>query len=115
MTHSRPTGGNRSGRPEQQGNFQADGVIYDPAAYNAATGTIAPFPNNTIPSVRFSPFATRYLSYFPSPNAPLVGGINYQVNLNDTTNSDQYLGRVSYNLSSKDVLYGEIQTDSSPE
>ncbi len=100
---------------EQQGNFQADGVtIYDPATYNAASATIAPFPNNTIPTTRFSPFATRYLPYFPNPNTPLVGGINYQVNLNDTTNSDQYLGRVDYNLSTKDVLYGEIQTFNSP-
>ena len=100
---------------EQQGNFQADGVtIYDPATYNAAAGTVAPFPNNVIPSNRISPFASLFLPYFPNPNTPLLGGINYQVNLNNTTNSDQYLGRVDYNLSSKDVLYGEIQTFNSP-
>ena len=99
---------------EQQGNFQADGVIYDPATYSASAGTITPFPNNTIPTTRFSPFAAKYLPYFPNSNTPLVGGINYQVNLNNTTQSDQYLGRVDYNLSSRDVLYGEIQTFNSP-
>ncbi len=99
---------------ERQGNFQADGIIYDPATYNSALKTISPFPNDTIPMTSFSPFATRFLSYFPTPNVPLVGGINYQVNLNNTTNSDQYLGRVDYNLSPKDVVYGEIQTFNSP-
>ena len=100
---------------EQQGNFQADAVtIYDPSTYNAATGAISPFPNDTIPSTRISPFAAKYLPYFPNPNSPLVGGINYQVNLNNTTSSDQYLGRVDYNLSSKDLIYGEIQTFNSP-
>ncbi len=100
---------------ERQGNFQADNVIvYDPATYNAATGSVSPFPDDTIPAARLSPFAARYLAYFPPPNVPLVGGINYQVNLNNTTNSDQYLGRVDYNLSNKDVIYGEIQTFNSP-
>ncbi len=100
---------------EQQGNFQGDGVtVYDPSTYNPTTGAISPFPNNTIPSTRISAFAAKYLSYFPNPNTPLAGGINYQVNLNNTTNSDQYLGRMDYNLSSKDVVYGEIQTFNSP-
>jgi hypothetical protein len=99
---------------ERQGNFQADGIIYDPATYNAASGTIAPFPNGVIPTERINPFASRYLGYFPNPTGPVVGGINYQANLNNTTNSDQYLGRIDYNLSTKDVLYGEIQTFDSP-
>ncbi len=43
-----------------------------------------------------------------------MNGINYQVNLTNTTNSDQYLGRLDYNLSSKDTLSGEIQVSNSP-
>lgn len=39
----------------------------------------------------------------------MVGGINYQANLNNTTHSE-YLGRLDYNLSTKDTLYGEMQT-----
>ncbi len=100
---------------ERQGNFQgAGGTIYDPATYNAATQAISPFPNNTIPSNRFSSFATRYLAYFPQPNNPLVNGINYITNLGNTTNYDQYLGRMDYNMSSKDTLSGTIQSSDSP-
>ncbi len=100
---------------ERQGNFQGSASnIYDPATYNAATGAISPFPGNTIPSNRFSSFGTRYLSYFPQPNIPLANGINYITNLGNTTNYDQYLGRMDYNISSKDTLSGTVQTSDSP-
>ena len=100
---------------ERQGNFQAAGVtIYDPATYNAASQAISPFVNNTIPNNRFSSFGTRYLGYFPEPNRPLVNGINYVTNLGNTTNYDQYLGRLDYNMSSKDTLSGTIQSSDSP-
>ena len=100
---------------ERQGNFQSAGVtIYDPATYNPSTQTISAFPGNTIPSNRFSSFGTRYLAYFPQPNTPLVGGINYVTNLGDTTNYDQYLGRMDYNASAKDTLSGTVQSSNSP-
>ncbi len=99
---------------EKQGNFQGSGTIYDPATYNATTGSILPFANNTIPSTRFGSFGTRYLSYFPQPNVPLTSGINYITNLGNTTNYDQYLGRMDYNASSKDTLSGTVQTSDSP-
>jgi outer membrane receptor protein involved in Fe transport len=100
---------------ERQGDFQTAGVtVFDPATYNAATGTIAPFANNTIPANRLDPSAARYLAYFPSPNQALVNGINYQTSLGNTNNFDQYLGRLDYNLSSKDSLMGSVQTSDSP-
>jgi outer membrane receptor protein involved in Fe transport len=100
---------------ERNGNFQGSStVVYDPATYNSATGTISAFPNNSIPSTRFDPGAVRYLAYFPAANQPLINGINYQTSLGNTTNFDQYLGRMDYNISSKDTLYGSIQTSESP-
>ncbi len=99
---------------ESQGNFQADGAIYDPATFNPATGAISPFPNATIPSDRISPFASRFLGYFPAPQGPVVGGINYLVNVSSPSPYDQYLGRADYNLSTKDTLYAEFQSSNSP-
>jgi hypothetical protein len=81
-------------------------TIYDPATYNAITLAISAFAGNTIPSTRFSSFGTRYLNYFPALNTPLAGGINYITNLGNTTNYDQYLGRMDYNISSKDTFPG---------
>jgi hypothetical protein len=98
---------------ERQGIFQGQ-TIYDPATYNPATGAISAFPNSTIPSSRFDAPAVRYLSYFPTPNQALVNGINYQTNLGNTNNFDQYLGRLDYNLSQKDTLNGSVQTSDSP-
>jgi hypothetical protein len=97
---------------EQAGNFGAT-TIYDPSTYSAATGTISPFPNNTIPSARISSFATQYLRYYLPANTPLVGGINFNANLPTKLNPETYLGRLDYNLSSRDTLSGQIQTAAS--
>jgi hypothetical protein len=97
---------------EQAGNFGAT-TIYDPATYNAAAGTISPFPNNTIPSSRISAFATQYLQYYLPANTPLVNGINFNENLPTKLNPETYLGRLDYNLSSRDTLSGQIQTTDS--
>src|SRR4051794_10429563 len=100
---------------ERQGNFQGAGVtIYDPATYNAVAQSIGAFPGNVIPANRFSVFGTRYINYFPQSNTPLVNGINYVTNLGNTTNYDQYLGRMDYNISSKDSLSGTVQSSDSP-
>jgi Carboxypeptidase regulatory-like domain len=44
--------------------------IFDPATYNAALNTRAPFAGNIINSSRFSPAAMKILKYFPLPNNP---------------------------------------------
>jgi hypothetical protein len=99
---------------ERQGNFQGGPILYDPATFNPAISAISPFLNNTIPTDRLDAGALRYLAYFPQPNQPLINGINYQTTLGNTSNFDQYLGRMDYNLTSKDTLYGSIQTSDSP-
>ena len=48
---------------EKAGNFSGIATIYDPSSG-------APFPNNTIPTSRFSPLAAGLLQYFPNPTLP---------------------------------------------
>lgn len=50
---------------ERQGIFPA--TIYDPATYNAATGTRTAFAGNQIPLSRESPIAAEVLSWYPTP------------------------------------------------
>ena len=95
---------------ERAGDFSADPfTVYDPATYNALTGAISPFPGNKIPNERFSSFASKYLAYLPAPNGSYTRGNNYQVNVTPTTTYDNYLGRLDYNIRSKDLLYGAIE------
>lgn len=90
-------------------------VIYDPLSYDPATQSISAFPGNVIPSNRVSPFAKLFNSYFPSPtSAILADGTNYLQNLRQTDNFDQYTGRIDYNISTNDTLYGQIQRSDSP-
>jgi len=98
---------------ERQGNFGTT-TIYDPLTYSAATGAISAFPNNTIPSARISSFATQFLQYFPAANTPLVGGINYALNLPNPATVNHYTGRMDYIASSKDTLSGQVQEVSNP-
>ncbi|PYT89312.1 MAG: TonB-dependent receptor [Acidobacteria bacterium] len=76
-----------------------DGVVHPQGTPYATL-----FPTNHIPTVDFSaPSANLLNKYIPSPNP--VGGTAYQYSELITTNPNQYLGRVDYNLSSKDNLF----------
>jgi hypothetical protein len=97
---------------ERAGDFSADPVIYDPATYNAATGTSAPFAGNKLPAI--SPFAQLWLQNYPLPNMQLnANNVNYQVNIPSSSNYDEYLGRVDWNLSAKNQLFGTVARYSS--
>ncbi|HVH69953.1 MAG TPA: hypothetical protein VNB49_02435, partial [Candidatus Dormibacteraeota bacterium] len=62
------------------------------------------FPKNHIPTVDFSNPSSMLLNkYIPLPNP--VGGTAYQFSELLRTNPNQYLGRVDYNLSSRDNLF----------
>jgi hypothetical protein len=41
--------------------------IFDPATYDAATGTRQPFANNAIPEGRFDPVAKQFIGLYPAP------------------------------------------------
>ncbi len=93
---------------ERAGNFAADGLtLYDPSTYNTETGTSQPFVNDTLPAI--SPFAQLWLANYPEPNRPLdATNVNYVGNLPSINNYNEYLGRVDYNISSKDLLFGTV-------
>ncbi len=83
--------------PMRQGNFsQLSKAITDPT-------TNAPFPGNIIPSSRLSLPAVNFLNqYVPLPNL----GNSYVTPQPAPQDSNQYLGRIDHELTSKDRLYG---------
>ena len=93
---------------ERMGNFAADGLtLYDPSTYNPATGTDQPFAGDTLTTI--SPFAQAWLNNYPAPNVPLgANNVNYVANLPTINNYDEYLGRVDYNISPRDLLFGTV-------
>lgn len=95
---------------ERTGDFSASTVtIYDPLTYVNGTNKsfITTTGKNAIPSTRINPFATTLLKYIPGSNIPLNSAlnINYQTPLRSTADSDQYIGRVDWNITSHDQLY----------
>jgi len=93
---------------ELQGDFSGDNVsttIYDPLTYNPATGTSSQFPNNQIPANRIDNFATLWLKNYPAANRPLgANNVNYITNLPSISDSDQYIARGDWNISSNNQL-----------
>lgn len=93
---------------ERAGNFSADPeIIYNPATYDPTTGMSQPFTNNTLPSI--SPFAQLWLQNYPLPNVPLnANNVNYIVNIPSSSDFDEYLARVDWNMSTKNQLFGTV-------
>jgi hypothetical protein len=79
-----------------QGNFAGLAPIYDPATTGVggnAPGVRSQFPNNVIPTTRFSAISKNILPYLPAPNALASGSVNPQSdyvynNSNITTDHD---------------------------
>ena len=88
---------------ERAGDFSASGsTIYDPTMLTAtktADGTVytrTPFPNNMIPSSRFSKVAVASLAYYPQPN--VVGnGYNFTSTGTDTDSAYQFDTKLDHN------------------
>jgi Carboxypeptidase regulatory-like domain len=84
---------------EKQGNFAATGLtIYDPL-------TGAPFPNDQIPSSRFSPLSSSLLSLMPNPTFP--GYVNnFQSNEGVLPTRQTNWGyNIDYNISDKQSIH----------
>ncbi len=96
---------------ERQGNFAGTGqTIYNPYSFNSATGVVQPFQANTIPGNLVNSFAQKWLNLYPLPNLTPSGtsNFNYSKNLTTSNDFDEYLGRVDYNISEADHLYGSV-------
>lgn len=89
------------------------GIIYDPTTYNAATNTAQPFKGNIIPGGSINaPLVNVYKAFLPT-NLPTTdafltpNGYNYTNTQDSSTTQNTYGIRVDYNISPKDLLYGQ--------
>ena len=75
-------------------------VIYDPQ-------TGLPFPGNVIPADRIDPISQAMLNLYPLPNANPTGfRNNFRISPTEKDRIDQGDGRLDYNLSSSNQLFG---------
>ncbi len=86
------------------GDFTGSGVtIYDPLTYNAATGLRQAFPGNKIPDARISPSIKGLLAYY-TPGATLTAN-NVVGTPKSTYNSDQFMGKIDYNINARNQIF----------
>src|SRR5258708_1931518 len=107
---------------ERRGDFSAllkAGAKYQ--IFNPFTGVLTagkvvrqPFVNNIIPTNLLNPIAQAYLQFYPEPN--IAGGEagiqNYANNSVTTDNYDNELGRLDFNISSKNRLAFDMRHNS---
>ena len=96
----------------RNGDFTAVRPIYDPFSVRAQAGTSSgfvrdPFPNRQIPTSRFDSVTGRLIQAYPMPQ---TGGLanNYTAVLGRSLDWNQGDGRVDYNLSNKDLIFGRF-------
>ncbi len=91
----------------REGDFQGDGVIYDPLSLNPATGQRTPFPNNVIPRDRIDPIAAKFLAtYEPLPNRSASSSSNYLDTTPTTNHNDSVSGRIDHQFRNAGLLFG---------
>ncbi|HEV3041974.1 MAG TPA: carboxypeptidase regulatory-like domain-containing protein [Candidatus Angelobacter sp.] len=78
------------------------GVKY-PTIYDPTTGL--PFANNQIPNLRIDPVVSNLMALFPAANLP--GNVNnFARNALVTDNNDGYNGRIDWNVTPSDNVFG---------
>jgi len=94
-------------------------LIYDPLT-TVSTGPSAfsrtPFPNNTIPTSRFSPVAVAAESLWPTPNLGVPNQVsnNYQTFVPSVSPFLKFFGRIDYNISDSNRLTFSITERDNP-
>lgn len=84
------------------GDFSGTGItIYDPTTYNPVTGQRQPFLNNKITNI--NPAAQALLAYYLSGAA--LGTNNVNGTPKQTLNSDQFMGRIDYNINTRNQIF----------
>ena len=92
---------------ERAGNFAGRATIFDPATTTLVNGldVRTAFPGNQIPAGRFDSVATKTIALYPLPNLP--GNVNnYYFSAPQTNNTNEYDGRVDYNISPTERVFG---------
>jgi hypothetical protein len=64
------------------------------------------FPHNQIPTALLDPVALRLLALFPQPNIPGKQTNNFTRNAGLVDNNDSYAGRIDWNPTEKDSVFG---------
>ncbi len=86
-------------------------VIFDPSTTVPKPGggaTRAPFPGNAIPAARIDPVARDLLSHYPLPTSAGTAN-NYRRVDDETTNQDQFNGRVDHHFpGGRDQVFGRL-------
>jgi Carboxypeptidase regulatory-like domain len=110
-----PTAAERGGDFSQVGSSGTATplTIYDPSTSANCTGPLVPpsgicrtpFPGNVIPANRIDPTAQVLLNDFPMPNVSSASG-NFAKNYATGGDVNQYNGRIDYDLSAKQRIYG---------
>ena len=96
------------------GDFSQAGVnIYDPTTFNPATGKRSQFAGNIIPAQSIAPAAKALLSYY-LPGSNLATTNNVTGTPQQTLNSDQFMGRIDYNLNSRNQIFAQGNWLNSP-
>ena len=81
--------------------------IYDPATYDPTTGLRQQFPNNKIPSSRINSTAKQLLAFY-LPGSSLTAKPNNVGGTPATSlDSDQFTGRIDYNLNEKNQIFAQ--------
>ncbi len=95
---------------QRTGDFSGPGnnVIYDPNTYDAVTGTRQPFADNKIPADRIVGLSQNYMNLYPDPNQPDKLRNNYVISPVDADRIDQMDGRLDYNVSTADQVFGRF-------
>jgi hypothetical protein len=106
-----PTDAERGGDFSQVGSSGTTAAltIYDPTtSTNCGAGGVCrtAFLGNVIPSARIDPTAQVLLSYFPEPNQTNNPNGNFAESYSTGGDVNQYNGRIDYNLSAKQRIYG---------
>jgi Carboxypeptidase regulatory-like domain/TonB dependent receptor len=97
----------------RNGDFSGLGAtILDPTNLGA-DGRPTPFPGNRIPESRISPVSKNVQEVFPLPNfgAPTLQAANFRQLFAGTTGFTRFNmidGRIDYNLSSRDLIFGRM-------
>ncbi len=91
---------------ELTGNFQQiSQVIYDPASTSGtgSSATRTPFPNNTIPSSRFSKISSAILPFVPAPTGAALSSNHAFVNTSQVTDH-VYAFKIDHNFTDRNRI-----------
>lgn len=99
---------------QRQGDFNPTGarsnqLIFDPATTRpnpAGAGIVRDaFPQNRIPTSRFTSFGTELLKLYPAPLTEARTGNNFFAGLSDNSDNDQFVGRLDHRFNQSNSIF----------